>query len=222
MGIKRVALTAVLSAAAPGSVGAFVAPHGLGSGKRITSWPRPSHHFASRRECPEPEEYSSSRPDPEGEREVDDDLLELRPPPINWERRSLLFDESGRGDDVASASAAADRKALEKTIRRASGAANSASLALWRGATMALPGIVTGCRERGNDADAAAEEVADGAVAAGRLYNVLFVRVPTIVAGLIYARNLYEGHPLVVDVGGGPFEVPPPAVLATLWAILSF
>uniref|UniRef100_A0A7S4JTF8 Uncharacterized protein n=1 Tax=Odontella aurita TaxID=265563 RepID=A0A7S4JTF8_9STRA len=156
---------------------------------------------------------------PSSEKVSDDDgLAELSPPLINLERRSLLFEKSVRDDDV-DAEVAADRAALERTIESASGVMDSAFIALWRGAATSLPGIVTGFRA---DNDGRYKQADDGAAAAGRLYNVLFVRVPTITAGVVYAYNLSRGHPLVVDVGGGAFDVPPPVVLALLWAILRF
>jgi hypothetical protein len=82
-------------------------------------------------------------------------------------------------------------------------------LATWRDAKATLPTIVTGASATKADGDPFA-----------RLYNMVFVRGPTIVAGLLYAKNAVTGHPLIVDIGDGPFEVSPLIVLGVLYAIL--
>jgi hypothetical protein len=56
-----------------------------------------------------------------------------------------------------------------------------------------------------------------------RMYNMLFVRIPTICAGIVYSKNLMEGHPLVVDIGfigNGPAEISPILVFIVLASIL--
>lgn len=74
-----------------------------------------------------------------------------------------------------------------------------------------LPRVVTGV-------DATSSSTPTSALAC--FYNMILVRLPTIAAGFVYVRNLLEGHPLIVDVGNGPFEVSPLIVGAVLWAIL--
>jgi hypothetical protein len=51
-------------------------------------------------------------------------------------------------------------------------------------------------------------------------YNMIFVRLPTIVTGVLYSKNALSGHPLVIDVGGGPTEVSPLIVAVVLFVIL--
>ena len=55
----------------------------------------------------------------------------------------------------------------------------------------------------------------------GALYNMFFVRIPVVVVGLVYCKNLLDGHPLVMDIGDGPFEMSPLVVLAVLALILA-
>jgi len=59
------------------------------------------------------------------------------------------------------------------------------------------------------------------------LYNMVFVRLPVIAAGVVYWYNLIiAGHPLIVDLGivvgdnNGALEVPPLLVGCVLWIIL--
>jgi len=83
---------------------------------------------------------------------------------------------------------------------------NNSILNLWIVMQDRLPYLITGGKSTENPLD--------------RIYNVAFVRIPTTVAGLIYGKNLFEGHPLVVDLGDGPFEVHPIFVAGTLFFIL--
>jgi hypothetical protein len=55
----------------------------------------------------------------------------------------------------------------------------------------------------------------------GALYNILFVRLPVIGMGLVYSKNLNDGHPFIIDYGDGPVEFPPLAVLLVLAIILA-
>ena len=53
------------------------------------------------------------------------------------------------------------------------------------------------------------------------LYNLLFVRMPTVGAGIVYAKNLLQGHPLIVNFGDGTmFEVPSLFVFGIIAVIL--
>ena len=55
----------------------------------------------------------------------------------------------------------------------------------------------------------------------GALYNMIVVRIPTIGIGIVYIKNLVEGHPLIMDFGQGAFEMSPIAVFAVLALILA-
>jgi hypothetical protein len=87
---------------------------------------------------------------------------------------------------------------------------NNNTLRLWKTLKDRLPFVVTGARTP-STAD-------DNPI--GGIYNILFVRLPVIAAGLVYGKNLVEGHPLIVDVGDGPFSVSPLIVLAVFFVIL--
>jgi hypothetical protein len=87
---------------------------------------------------------------------------------------------------------------------------NNNTLRLWKALKDRLPFVMTGARTP-TTAD-------DNPI--GGIYNILFVRLPVIVAGLVYGKNLAEGHPLIVDVGDGPFSVSPLIVLAVFFVIL--
>ena len=54
----------------------------------------------------------------------------------------------------------------------------------------------------------------------GALYNMLCVRIPAIVAGMVYGFNVSTGHPLIVDLGDGAFEMHPIIVAAVLYVLL--
>ena len=87
---------------------------------------------------------------------------------------------------------------------------NNNILRVWKALKQGLPFIVTGART-----PTTADDNPLGAI-----YNVIFVRVPVIVAGLMYGKNLTEGHPLIVDFGKGSFVMSPLVVLAVLFVIL--
>jgi len=59
---------------------------------------------------------------------------------------------------------------------------------------------------------------------AAGLYNMIFVRLPVIVSGVVYVYNLSTGHPLIVDLGivgdDGAFELSPILVGTIFWIIL--
>jgi hypothetical protein len=80
---------------------------------------------------------------------------------------------------------------------------------LWRFCRQQLPYVMTGARTACCD---------DNPI--GALYNMLLVRIPCIAAGLVYSKNMIEGHPLIVDVGSGPFEMNPLIVFGVLYFIL--
>lgn len=88
---------------------------------------------------------------------------------------------------------------------------NNAPLRFWRGTKSALPPIVTGAWRDDGMGDKKPLE---------NIYNLTFVRFPTFCCLLVYVRNLLMGHPLVMDIGDGMFEVPPVVVFGVLFAIL--
>mmetsp|Transcript_833 Transcript_833/g.1281 ORF Transcript_833/g.1281 Transcript_833/m.1281 type:complete len:192 (-) Transcript_833:274-849(-) len=83
-------------------------------------------------------------------------------------------------------------------------------LVVWREVKSSLPRFVHGAKETDSGDDNPL----------GCIYNLIFVRVPVIGAGVVYAKNLLSGYPLVIDVGQGPFEVNSFFVAACLWVLL--
>mmetsp|Transcript_6888 Transcript_6888/g.12468 ORF Transcript_6888/g.12468 Transcript_6888/m.12468 type:complete len:151 (-) Transcript_6888:206-658(-) len=120
-------------------------------------------------------------------------LDELSPPSVSFSRNSILF-----GDDPP-------------TQR------NNAPLRFWQGTKSLLPPIITG---------AWGDDGGGGDVGKGdtkpveHLYNLLFVRFPTVCCMVVYVRNIMNGQPLVMDLGEGMFEVSPVIVFAVFLAIL--
>jgi len=90
---------------------------------------------------------------------------------------------------------------------------NNTFLDVWRSCKTYLPPIVTGVWPW-KDGDVADDNPIGG------LYNIAFVRMPVILVGLVYGRNLVEGHPLIMDIGDGPFVVNPLVVVAVLGFML--
>ena len=82
-------------------------------------------------------------------------------------------------------------------------------LFLWRQTKSILPNVVTGAYKAG---DGDRNPV-------GHLYNLLFVRMPVVLMGIVYINNLIRGHPLYMSFGQ-PFEVPTIIVLGVLYIIL--
>ena len=89
--------------------------------------------------------------------------------------------------------------------------ANNQMLDIWRESKALLPAIVTGAWDK-HAGDARPFE---------HLYNLVFVRLPTILAGLVYTKNLFEGHPLIISFGDSSNrEVPELIVFIIIGAIL--
>jgi len=91
---------------------------------------------------------------------------------------------------------------------------NNEVLTFWRGVKKFVPPFITGAwpwRDpylgEANPLDA--------------FYNIIFVRLPIVAMGFIYAKNLKEGHPLIMDYGDGPFEMSPIIVFAVLAIVLA-
>jgi hypothetical protein len=116
---------------------------------------------------------------------------DLTPPPINFARNSILFDEN------------------PSTKRN-----NNAALDAWVACQTNLPAVVTGVWPW-RDASITRNNPV------GAFYNMAFVRIPVIVVGILYVKNLYQGHPLIMDIGDGPFEMSPLVVVAVLAFILA-
>ena len=87
---------------------------------------------------------------------------------------------------------------------------NNNSLKFWTSLKTQLPRVVTGART----------PTTGDSNPIGALYNIVFVRVPILVAGLVYTSNLFQGHPLVVDFGEGPFVVGPLIVYGLFYLLL--
>lgn len=82
---------------------------------------------------------------------------------------------------------------------------------IWQGAKTYLPNFVTG----------AWEEVDGDKRPVEHLYNMVFVRLPTVGMGFFYVRNLLSGHPMIVNFGDGTmFEVPSIIVFGIIAVIL--
>eukprot|EP00581_Thalassiosira_minuscula_P000747 CAMPEP_0183738336 /NCGR_PEP_ID=MMETSP0737-20130205/54279_1 /TAXON_ID=385413 /ORGANISM="Thalassiosira miniscula, Strain CCMP1093" /LENGTH=152 /DNA_ID=CAMNT_0025972847 /DNA_START=63 /DNA_END=521 /DNA_ORIENTATION=+ len=88
---------------------------------------------------------------------------------------------------------------------------NNAPLRFWRGTKSILPALVTGAWDDEGKGDTKPVE---------HLYNLLFVRIPTVCCMLVYTKNVATGHPLFIDFGDGAFEVPPLVVYGVILAIL--
>mmetsp|Transcript_22593 Transcript_22593/g.53339 ORF Transcript_22593/g.53339 Transcript_22593/m.53339 type:complete len:163 (-) Transcript_22593:1283-1771(-) len=81
--------------------------------------------------------------------------------------------------------------------------ANNEMLDIWRESKALLPAIVTGAWDK-QAGDARPFE---------HLYNLVFVRLPTILAGLVYTKNLFDGHPLIISFGDSSNRVVPPLIV---------
>lgn len=118
-------------------------------------------------------------------------LDDLTPPPLNLKRESILFSPSP--------STKSDNEVLK----------------LWKACKDTLPAVVTGVWPW------RPTQVADENPV-GALYNIAFVRMPVIGVGIFYIKHtLIQGHPLVMDMGQGPFEMSPLVVLSVLALVLA-
>lgn len=87
---------------------------------------------------------------------------------------------------------------------------NNNMLRLWRDLKQSLPPVVTGA----NKPTAADENPIGG------LFNMIFIRIPILLSGVFYCVNVATGHPLVMDIGYGLFEVNPIIVAGVLYLML--
>jgi len=81
---------------------------------------------------------------------------------------------------------------------------------VWEWCRQNLPRVVTGARQPTTGDDNPV----------GALYNIVFVRIPAIGAAVVYCVNVLRGHPLVVNVGDGFFEMNPLAVFVVFYILL--
>ena len=91
---------------------------------------------------------------------------------------------------------------------------NNPLLKFWRNVKTTVPPVITGAWPW-RDPYLADEDPMTA------FYNILFVRLPVIVMGLVYTKNLVSGHPLIMDYGDGPFEVSPLIVYGVLAIVLA-
>ena len=79
-------------------------------------------------------------------------------------------------------------------------------LTIWKSTKNTLPAFVTGAWEEGKGDRTPIEH----------LYNMVFIRIPTVLMAAVYCKNLIEGHGLVLSFG----EVPPVIVFGVIAIIL--
>jgi hypothetical protein len=91
---------------------------------------------------------------------------------------------------------------------------NNSALDAWNAAKSNLPAFLTGAWPWRDLSVADKDPV-------GALYNIAMVRLPVVLVGILYGKNLIEGHPLVMDIGDGPFVMSPLIVIAVLGIILA-
>ena len=90
--------------------------------------------------------------------------------------------------------------------------ANNVPLLLWQETKTVLPNFITGAwNEKDGDRDPVEY-----------LYNLVFVRLPVVLMGVVYLNNLLHGHGLYMNFGHGsaPFEVPAVIVFGVIYVIL--
>ena len=80
-------------------------------------------------------------------------------------------------------------------------------LRVWRSTKSLLPALVTGAWDDESKGDRKPVE---------HLYNMIFIRIPTVLMALVYSKNLIDGHGLILSFG----EVPPIVVFAVFAIIL--
>ncbi len=80
-------------------------------------------------------------------------------------------------------------------------------LRVWKSTKSLLPAVVTGAWDDEKKGDRKPVE---------HLYNMVFIRIPTVLMALVYSKNLIDGHGLILSFG----EVPPIVVFAVFAIIL--
>ena len=136
-------------------------------------------------------------------REKINNMDDLTPPTINLSRDSILFSKN------------------PSTKRK------NPLVHFWKLCKTNLPPIVTGAwpwkekqqQQRSTTQDNVIVYADDNPI--GAIYNMAFVRMPVIGILIAYAFNLLHGHPLIMDIGQGPFEVSPFIVFSVLAFILA-
>lgn len=81
---------------------------------------------------------------------------------------------------------------------------------VWKFLKGIAPPVITGAYKDDQDVDAG-----------GAIYNLIFVRLPTIAGGILYFQRIADGAPqIVMDLGLGKFELSPILVVAAMFLIL--
>lgn len=87
----------------------------------------------------------------------------------------------------------------------------SGTVALWKAVKSFAPPVVTGAYDR----DAGDSRPFEA------MYNLVFVRIPTIAAGLLYFQRVSDGQPaIVMDLGLGDCQLSPVVVAAAMYLVL--
>ena len=92
------------------------------------------------------------------------------------------------------------------------GGSNDAFLSVWLAVKKVLPAVITG---GWNSVGGAGDRNPGGA-----LFNLVFIRIPAILAGCWYAKLLRDGGTWQVDFGAGLTVVSPVVVCAVIFLIL--
>ena len=79
-------------------------------------------------------------------------------------------------------------------------------LRVWQKTKSLLPAVVTGAWDESKGDRKPVEH----------LYNMVFIRIPTVLMLLVYSKNLIDGHGLILSFG----EIPPVIVFAVFAIIL--
>lgn len=138
----------------------------------------------------------------------------MRPPSIKTTRRRQSEDNDNDNielDELSPPSISFSKRSI-LFDENAPTEKNNLPLLLWQETKAILPNFVTGAYGE-SDGDRDPVEY---------LYNLLFVRIPVVLMGIVYVNNLLHGHGLYMNFGHGttPFEVPFIIVFGVIYVIL--